>query len=53
MEYYSNNLFIEYLVSLQNDWTPLGSAVFLGHTSTVKYLVNEANADCSKVPQVA
>lgn len=40
------------MVLLQNDWTPLASAVNDGYAGIVKYLVNEAKADCDKVPQV-
>jgi len=41
-----------YVVSLQNGFTPLTHAVMNGHAGVVNYLVNEANSDCSKVPQV-
>ena len=39
-------------MSLQGGYTPLVNAVLGGHANTVQYLITEAKADRSKVPQV-
>ena len=39
-------------MSLQFGNTPLTYAVLNGHANTVQYLITEAKADRSKVPQV-
>ena len=39
-------------MSLQSGETPLTKAVRVGHANTVQYLITEAKADRSKVPQV-
>ena len=39
-------------MSLQDGETPLSKAIESGHANVVKFLVNKAHADQSKVPQV-